>query len=295
MTENTDACKTHRVGRRNLCSLHRCVARHFRRNRQAMNHYRSEAARTVSPATSLHRARSRAHRPWVIIVVAVLVTSASASASAQSRADRAEQRGAEVSIHVGAGSFTNPSAPAFTVTKGGNVQRAGPGPGAIFAMGWRFLPWLSAGVRLGYQYAFARNLPAPATSGNTDLIMAGFYARFYAGTALGWRAVQPWFGAGIDPAAIASVQTRFPGGAGLQANTVGLTVYSFAVPVTAGLDYNITPTWSVGLLAEGSQWFPQSSCGSTQNLPQTMGCRSGPLDTATYWFAGAGMRFLQTW
>lgn len=204
-----------------------------------------------------------------------------------------ERTGVETSFHLGFGSSTNPGAQVFfaptdSASTASGARRAGPGVAANVSLGWRILPTFSAGLHLFYEWAPGTSLPGVRV-GQSDFLMTGVYGRFYLGSALGIRRIEPWIGLGFDHGAPAWVT-----------NTTGTLVanVSFAavaIPIDVGIDYNVSPLWSVGLLVRLTPWIPYQRCPPPSVSPNgvaTSTCSGADLSPVPFLFVGLGTRFL---
>jgi hypothetical protein len=188
------------------------------------------------------------------------------------------------------------------------------------AIGWRIKPSFSIGGHLYYQYSPAYGLAEGTidrmsggmfqiNGGHSDVVAAGVYGRFYIGSAVGLRRVDPWIGVGFDLPSPVWVSTQVHGTRQVTTTTgpvtqtvdgsLLLTVASFAVPVSVGLDYNVSPEFSLGIGAHLSFLFPYGRCGNTSVFTGDPGasasCNWQNYDvTPTLFIAGEG-RFLAPW
>ena len=138
------------------------------------------------------------------------------------------------------------------------------------SVGYRFLPFLSAGMRAGIRTASASNL----TDGSTNLSRkswdAGFYVRAYplAGVESISKYVDPWIGTGIEYMRdTQSFQRNLPttGGGSVLAD-VSLDHHAVAIPIAIGVDYRATKFLSVGPSFEYTIASAQAACLKTSAL-----------------------------
>jgi hypothetical protein len=203
-------------------------------------------------------------------------------AAVEERHWRAPQ-GAEVTFHAGAAGFSETSSAAFTAMSATSEHRFAPGPSGRLSMGWRLLPWLSLGGMVMYQYIPTPDRPPGVISAHSDMVTAGLYARFYPGPLLRWKRFDPWISGGINPAALVWFEPH--------TMTITLVELStgIALPVALGLDVRVSPSFTVGAMAELSRWIISARCVAG---PQGgMLCNNANVGDNTHLFVGLGIRY----
>lgn len=226
-----------------------------------------------------------------IIALAVVVTAP--SAFAQGRPPEPPPWALEMEVRGGAGWFLDTSAPGVVNTQRLGTERLGPGPLGEFRFGARATPWFSAGVHLAAQGFFGGRLPSTLTDGSAGMVTGGLDARFYLGSALHWRWIEPWVSAGVDPLAQLQLGNHLASGVGSTGTVQSLTssVGGVAFPMTVGLDVNLTSVFAVGVLARLSPFVPVSRCASDPS-GQIVGtaCSGNDLATETAITLAGGVR-----
>ena len=193
--------------------------------------------------------------------------------------------GLEMSINGGIGGLVNESSSQFTDRPRASDQLFAPGVGVQVWSGYRFRPWVSLGGLLTYQNNQPRDLPAGTTAGVSNSMTAGGYARVYVGSALGWHHLDPWFSVGISPFSTRWTDHETANG------PVHTRVTAVSIPVTLGLDYNLSDTLAAGFMIQGSPWVPIESCANEASGP--MICTTGSFGSGgsnVFLFAGLGLR-----
>lgn len=164
-----------------------------------------------------------------------------------------------------------PSAGAQVVGDPGAVlQGASPwGPGFVgqAAIGYRFIPYLSAGLRGGIRTASASNVSDGSQNLSRTGWDAGFYVRAYplAGVESVSKYVDPWIGTGI--AYMRDTQTfqkNLPttGGGSVLADQ-SLDHHAIAIPIGIGVDYRVTRFLSLGPSFEYTIASAVTACAKT--------------------------------
>jgi hypothetical protein len=219
-----------------------------------------------------------------------------------------ERVGAEATLQVGMGMGFDPSNRVYVFNPDAQGQRNGPGFAMNVGLGWRVIPALSFGAHLYFQYSPSyglRTTPVTRgqtdytpTGGNTNIIGTGLYARLYIGSALGIRRFDPWVSAGFDFAAPVWVATYIHTVTNMAPlDTTGTTtIPGVAVPLAVGVDWNVSPLVSIGLMGQVSIWIPYGRCGNVTAANSSPSC-TYPADgwtVAPYplLFVGAQARFL---
>lgn len=143
------------------------------------------------------------------------------------------------------------------------------GPGLVgqATIGYRFLPFLSAGLRGGIRTASASNVSDGSTGLSRVGWSTGFYVRGYplAGVASVSKYVDPWIGTGVmymrdtqsfqHPVATA-------GGGSVNAD-VSLDHHAVAIPMAIGVDYRVTKFLSLGPSFEYTLANAAAACAKT--------------------------------
>jgi hypothetical protein len=149
------------------------------------------------------------------------------------------------------------------------LQGAAPwGPGFVgqATVGYRFLPFLGAGLRGGLRTSSASNV----SDGSTNLSRvgwdAGLYVRGYplAGVQSVAKYVDPWVGAGVGYMHDSQSFQRgvAAGGRTVQAD-VTLEHHAIAVPLAIGVDYRVTRFLSLGPSFEYTLASAVAGCAKT--------------------------------
>jgi hypothetical protein len=198
------------------------------------------------------------------------------------RTDAARQ-GVEADLRLGAGGHINSSSTAFTNQPRANDNLFWPGFALQTTVGYRFIPWLSAGAHFGYQNNQARDLPQGTTGGDVNTFAVGVYTRFYLGGLLHWRVFDPSVSVGVDPYAGVFVRHDTPIG------LVSSDITTVAIPISLNLDFHPIRPLAIGLQTQISPWIPWRRCDSS---PLTgTSCTGDNLGTNVYFFAGLGVRY----
>jgi hypothetical protein len=193
------------------------------------------------------------------------------------------RRGLEVDAQAGVGGFANDSASAFTQNPRGAEHLFWPGFGTHVHLGYRAVPWFSAGAHLAYQNNTSRELPQGVTGAIANAFALGVYTRFYLGAAAHWRVFDPWIGVGVDPFAGVFVRNH---------TALGDVVNQFAavaIPISIGADFYVSPRMALGATAQISPWIPWQACQTLEGNGSS--CTRSNLDVNTYAFAGLHLRY----
>lgn len=134
-------------------------------------------------------------------------------------------------------------------------------------VGYRFVPFLSAGLRGGVRTATASNLNDGSQSLSRFGWDAGLYVRGYplAGVESVSRHLDPWIGAGASYMRdTQSFTRRFPtaGGGAVDAD-ISLSHHAIAIPLSIGVDYRLSRALSLGPSFEYAIAMPVAACAST--------------------------------
>lgn len=118
------------------------------------------------------------------------------------------------------------------------------------SVGYRFIPFVSAGLRGGFRSASGSNLDDGSTKLSRSGWDAGLYARFYPAVFAPSvsQHLDPWFSVGIGYQQDNQSFQRglgAPGGATVQAD-VSLQHHAVSVPLAIGVDYRVTKFLSLG-------------------------------------------------
>jgi len=157
--------------------------------------------------------------------------------------------------------------------------------GFSLAAGYRFLPFLSAGVF--FDYANFQTNDGTDTGDYSDgtsqlqrqVWQLGVYGRYYLTTLS--RRLHPWAEIGIGPTEDTASYTRILAGMGTitaQTTNYYLTYWGIATNVKIGLDWRLSPWFSVGPVLGYSRTFGLS--GNVQVCPQSPD-ESGNCDTTS--------------
>ena len=147
--------------------------------------------------------------------------------------------------------------------------------------GYRFLPFLSAGIF--FDYANFQTNDQTDTGGYVDstsqlqrqVWQLGVYGRYYL-TALS-RRLHPWAEIGVGPTEDTASYTRILGSTAATTNYY-LTYWGLATALKVGLDWRLSPYFSVGPVLGYSRTFGLS--GNVQVCPQSSS-ESGNCDTSS--------------
>jgi hypothetical protein len=138
------------------------------------------------------------------------------------------------------------------------------------AIGYRFLPLLSAGLRGGFRSSSASNLP----DGSTDLSRsgwdAGFYARVYplALTPSIAKYLDPWVGVGVgyqrdSQSFKKNVAVTDGKNVGSVNADIAIDHHAISIPLSIGVDYRVLSFLSVGPSFEVAVNAPVAGCVAT--------------------------------
>jgi opacity protein-like surface antigen len=223
----------------------------------------------------------------LLLAAALAIAALAAPARAHAQLDPRDPRtGLEGSVHFGAGGFSNRGA----FRHPGETGRGSfdPSLGIHLALGYRFVPVLSAGVRGLYQF-LAFEVPR-GTDGSAVAWAVGGYVRLHL---LGFAPPRRGdlvsradlhLGVGLDYAGgHAGTRTATPVGT---FSTDG-SASGVAVPVTLGLDVAVHENVLAGVLLQWSYWSVGEKCGQALGLT---GCDRGPFEAESYLYAGLGVR-----
>jgi len=153
---------------------------------------------------------------------------------------------------------------------GALLQGASPwSPGFVgqAAVGYRFLPFLSAGLRAGIRTSSGTNLSDGSQNLSRTSWDAGFYVRAYplAGVESISKYIDPWVGTGIEYMRdTQSFQRNLPtstGGSVL--GDVSLDHHAIAIPMAIGVDYRVTRFLSLGPSFEYTLANANAACAKT--------------------------------
>lgn len=151
------------------------------------------------------------------------------------------------------------------------------------AAGYRFLPFLSAG--LYFDYGNFQVDSGCCTDGTSQLQrqmwQLGVYGRYYL-TTLSTR-LQPWVEVGVGTTEDTASYTRIlgAGGANLPTTNYYLTYWGLATNLKVGLDWRLSPWFSVGPFVGYSRVFGLS--GEVQVCPQSA-TETGNCDTTSSYY-----------
>ena len=193
-------------------------------------------------------------------------------------------RGFEANLHVGAGGQINDSSTAFRNLPNAGDHTFWPGVGVQSTIGYRFLPYMSAGVHVGYQNNTTRDLLPHTTASMANALSAGVYLRLYVGGLIPSGRLDPWVSIGVDPYA----------GQWATATTVLNTTITnrfdtVAIPLTVGIDFLASRNLSLSVMGQAAPWIPWQAC--TYGSQGGSLCTRDNLYTNLYTFAGIGGRF----
>lgn len=195
-----------------------------------------------------------------------------------------QRTGVDLAVNVGAGGHINDSSTAFTDQPRAADHLFWPGPAAQLEVGARPLNYLTVGARFAYQFNPQRDLPQGATAGQAHTFSVGVFGRFYLGSALRWRRVDPWASVGVDPYAMVWVRHDTPLG------RVEQQIYTVSIPMSLGVDFYLTRRFSLGLQGQIAPWIAWQRCG--QNPVTGSACTQENLGTNPYVFAGIQARYV---
>lgn len=224
----------------------------------------------------------------VLAVVGSLESSALAAEPAEASSNEAFAglRGVEIVLRPSVGAAPADSAvrfepsPRVTVSADLGMLLSGAAPwGAGFVgqamLGYRFLPYLSAGFRGGFRSGSASDLADGSTNLSRSAWDAGFYVRGYplAGVPSVSKHLDPWLGTGV--VYLHDAQT-FQRAVAVQGGRlpvdVSLVHHAVAVPLAVGVDYRVARFFSVGPSFEYMLANPVAGCaGFTPSNPSYAG------------------------
>lgn len=136
------------------------------------------------------------------------------------------------------------------------------------AVGYRFRPLISAGVRGGYRWTVGANLPDGSTHLTRTGWDVGFYARIFPLARVASIAphVDPWISIGVgyqrDSQSFRRTLTN-----GDDANILGnvsIAHHSIAAPAALGIDIRFAPMLAIGPSIEAAIHSPIAGCVSTK-------------------------------
>jgi hypothetical protein len=135
------------------------------------------------------------------------------------------------------------------------------------SVGYRFIPFVSAGLRGGFRSASGSNLDDGSKNLSRSGFDAGFYARFYPAVFAPElsKHLDPWFSVGIG---YANDKQSFQKGLAASNGTtvqadVSLEHHAVTVPLAIGVDYRVTKFLSLGPSFELAINNPVAGCVST--------------------------------
>ncbi len=154
------------------------------------------------------------------------------------------------------------------------------------AAGYRFFPFLSAGLFFDYGNFQVNGGCDTGSSQCTDgtsqlqrqMWQLGVYGRYYL-TTLSAR-LQPWVEIGVGATEDTASYTRILGG-NIQTTNYYLTYWGLATNLKVGLDWRLSPWFSVGPFLGYSRVFGMS--GEVQVCPQSLN-QSGNCDTSSPYY-----------
>lgn len=133
--------------------------------------------------------------------------------------------------------------------------------------GYRFLPFLSAGLRGGIRTASGSNLSDGSQNLSRTSWDAGFYVRAYplAGVESVSKYIDPWIGTGVMYMRdMQSLQRGIPvSGGGSVLGDVSLDHHAVAIPIGVGVDYRVTRFLSLGPSFEYTLANAAAACAKT--------------------------------
>lgn len=181
-----------------------------------------------------------------------------------------------------------PSAGRLSLLSGASPY--GPGLVATGMLGYRFLPFFSAGARLGIRQDSAAKL-ADAPWLNRSAFDVGVYARVYPlATRPSWsRYVDPWISTGL-------VYMRDNQAARTAAGTEALDHFAVGVPIGIGLDWRVLPQLAIGPSFEYEVALGGSGCdtidGGGRSSTVCTGDAPRTLEAKVYgvWSTGIDLR-----
>jgi hypothetical protein len=227
------------------------------------------------------------------------------------------ERGIEASVLLGGGSLFDTSERLFWNSMQASGGAAPPnalsgGFNLAGVVGWRFLPWLSAGVSAQALFVSANPVMGSVGYDTTATSYAfGVYARlylsqflFHAATTrqvnfqglLDVRRLDPWVSFGIEYQTITRTQT-------MPLSLLGATWYrqSIGLPIMAGFDVRVLPPLAVGVALGIGPWIGgwghvvQHYLDTTGNPVNMDSPTSSVAVVDGSWFAGIDLRYTFTW
>ena len=210
-----------------------------------------------------------------LTVSLLLVLATTGNALADEPASDAHLRGMELMLRPGLGAAGSGSPVGFQ--PGPNVslpdppallQGASPyGVGFIgqASLGYRFHPFVSAGIRGGYRVSSASALSDGSQNVSRTAWDAGFYVRAYplAGSDPIRRHLDPWIGVGVEY--MHDTQSfRHPTASNAGTINADWTIdhHAVSVPIGIGVDYRVAPMFSVGPSFEYAFAVPVAGCAA---------------------------------
>ncbi len=134
-------------------------------------------------------------------------------------------------------------------------------------IGYRFVPFLSAGLRAGFRNASGSNLSDGSSNLSRSAWDAGLYARFYpaAFAPSVSKYIDPWVSAGVGYARDTQTfdQNLAVSGGGSVKGHVALDHHAISIPLGIGIDYRVTKFLSVGPSFELAINNPIVGCAET--------------------------------
>lgn len=178
--------------------------------------------------------------------------------------------------YVGVGSLTNTSSPFVESDGDSGESRIGPSVGFHLLAGYRILPAVSVGARLGYQ--LFSNGDSDADVSQTALLI-GAYARLHL-SSQSPQSFKTWVGAGLDVVGTFSATRNSSSSGGSSSGSIS----TFGLPLSAGFEYTLSPSFDFSGMATFSPMFPREACGGSF-------CTDSGLETNFYFFLGLGIRY----
>jgi hypothetical protein len=226
----------------------------------------------------------------------------------------AHLRGLELELRPGLGSAGGDSPVRFQPGPGVTfpdppalLQGASPyGAGFIgqASLGYRFHPFVSAGVRGGYGISSASQVPDGSQNLSRTSWDAGFYVRAYplAGSDSIRRYLDPWVGVGVEYMHdTQSFQRSTPSNAGPVNADWTIDHHAVAVPLGIGIDYRLASMFSVGPSFTYAVAAPVAGCAGASasgfagsNYCSNSGQGQGFIKANAYGVWSAGIDFRVT-
>lgn len=194
------------------------------------------------------------------------------------------RKGWELSGHVGIGGFTDMSSTAFQDLPQAQDRLWWPGASAQIMLGHRFAHWISLGTLVSANHFPRNDLPPGATGGVAASLHHGAYARFYFGRLLGSRTFDPWVSGAFTWSATFWTDHDMPSG------DVRTRVSNVSIPLSVGLNYNLTSRIGVSVMGQVTPWIPWERCSNTSGGPTI--CTDVDLEPNVHLFGGAGVSVL---